>query len=94
MLTLSKMPLEEKNDELLFKAKKLKTKPTTKKKENLKNGKVGFCLNIDIIKEKEDSWLTAIKTKIVLVKTRINFNSKRAQQPSIFTLWNVFLITG
>ena len=60
MLTLSKMPLEEKNDELLFRAKKLKTKRTTKKKDSLKNGKVRFCLNIDIRKEKEHSWLTAI----------------------------------
>ena len=33
---------------------KLETKSTTKKQENLKNGKVRFRLNIYVRKEKED----------------------------------------
>ena len=36
----------------------------TKKQENLKNAKVRFRLNIDVRKEKQDSWLKAIKTKL------------------------------
>ena len=37
----------------IFGGKKLETRSTTKKRENFKNGKVGFCLNID--KDKADS---------------------------------------
>jgi len=37
---------------------------------------VRFGLNIDVRKEKEDSWLSAIKTKIAFVKGRLNFSSK------------------
>ena len=46
----------------IFRAKKLEKKSTTKKQENLKIGKVKFCLNVDVRKEKEDSWLKATKT--------------------------------
>ena len=52
----------------IFRAKKLETNSTTKKQENLKNGKVSFRLNIDVRKEKEDSWLNAMKTKIAFLK--------------------------
>ena len=52
----------------LLRAKKLETKSTTKKQENLKNGKVRFRLNIDVRKEKEDSWPNAMKTKIAFIK--------------------------
>ena len=38
-----------------------------KKHENLKNRKVRFCLNIDVRKEKEDTWLNVIK-KITFTK--------------------------
>ena len=34
-----------------YRAKKLETTSTTKKQQNLKNGKVRFCLNIAIRKE-------------------------------------------
>jgi len=54
----------------------LETKSTTKKQRKLENGKVRFRLNIDVRKEKEDSWLNAIKTKIAFVKGRLNFRSK------------------
>ena len=40
----------------------METKSTTKKQENMKIGKVKFCLNVDVRKEKEDSWLKATKT--------------------------------
>ena len=60
----------------IFRAKKLETKSTTKEnKENLKNW-VGVFLNIYVRKEKEDSWLNAIKTKIAFVKGRLSFSSK------------------
>jgi len=45
-------------------------------KDNLKNGKVRFRLNIEVTKEKEDSWLNAIRTNIAYVKDRLNFSSK------------------
>ena len=32
------------------------------KEENMIIGKVKFCLNVDVRKEKEDSWLKATKT--------------------------------
>ena len=41
--------------------KKLEATSTTKKQQNLKNGKVRFCLNIDVRKEMEDSRLNAIE---------------------------------
>ena len=41
----------------IFSAKKLETTSTTKKQQNLKNGKVRFRLNIDVRKEMEDSRL-------------------------------------
>ena len=56
------------SNSFIFRAKKLETKSTTKKQGNLKNGKVRFRLNIDVRKEKEDSSLHAIKTKIAFVK--------------------------
>ena len=55
----------------LFRAKKFEAKNTKEKskgKENFKNVKVRFCLNIDIRKEKEDSWLNAIDRKFAFVK--------------------------
>ena len=57
-------------------SKEIGTQSSTKKQENFKNGKVRFGLNIDVRKEKEDSWLNAIKTKIAFVKGRLNFRSK------------------
>ena len=60
----------------LFRAKKLETTRTTKEQQNLKNGTVRFCLNIDIRKEMEDSRLNAIKQPIPFVKGRLNFSSK------------------
>ena len=45
----------------IFRSKKLETTSTTKKQQTLKNGKVRFCLNIDVRKEMEDSRLNAIK---------------------------------
>ena len=48
----------------IFRARKLETKRSTNKQENSKNGKVRFRLNIDVRKEKEESWLNAAdKTK-------------------------------
>ena len=52
---------------------KLETTSTTKKQQNLKNGKVRFRLNIDVRKEMEDSRLNAITQLITLVKGRLNF---------------------
>jgi len=61
----------------IFKAKKFEKKNSNEeKKENLKNGRVRFRLNIDVRKEKEDSLLNAIKTKIVFIKDRLNLSSK------------------
>ena len=45
-----------------------------KKKQNLKNGRVRFRLNIDVRKEMEDSRLNAIKQLITFVKGRLNFS--------------------
>ena len=47
-----------------------------KKQQNLKNGKVRFCVNIDFRKEVEDSRLNAIKQLITFVEGRLNFNCK------------------
>ena len=43
------------NNTELFSAKKLETTSTTKKQQNVKNGKVRFRLNDDVRKEMEDS---------------------------------------
>ena len=45
----------------IFSAKKLETRSTTKKQRDLKNGKVKFCLNIDVRKETEDSRVNVIE---------------------------------
>ena len=58
----------------IFRATKLETTSTTRKQQNMKNGKVRFRLNIDIRKEMEDSRLNAIKQLITFVKGRLNFN--------------------
>ena len=60
----------------IFRAKKLETTSTTKKKQTLKNGKVRFRLNIEVRKEMEDSRLNAIKQMITFVKGRLNFSCK------------------
>ena len=60
----------------IFRAKKLEKTSTTKKQQNLKNGRVRFCLNIDVRKEMEDSRLNAIKQLITFVKGRLNFSCK------------------
>ena len=61
----------------IFKAKKLETISATKKQHKLKNGRVRFCLNIDVRKEMEDSRLNAIKQLITFVKGRgLNFSCK------------------
>ena len=54
----------------------METTSTTKKQQNLKNGKVRFRLNIDVRKEMEDSRLNAIKQLITFVKGRLNFSCK------------------
>lgn len=69
-----------------FRAKKLETKSTTKKQENLKNARVRFRLNIDVIKEKEHSWLNAIKTKIAFVKGQLNFSSKSTTAANVYLM--------
>ena len=56
-------------------SKEIKTTSTTKKQQNLKNGKVKFRLNIDVRKEMEDSRLNAIKQLITFVKGRLNFTT-------------------
>jgi len=60
----------------MFRAKKLKTISATKKQQNLKYGKVRFCLNIDVRKEMGDSRLNAIKQLITFVKGRLDFSCK------------------
>ena len=59
----------------IFSAKNLETTSTTKKQRNLKNGKVGCCLNIDVRKEMEDSRLNAFKL-ITFIKGRPHFSCK------------------
>jgi len=54
-----------------------------KKQQNLKNGKVRFCLNIDVRKEMEDSRLNAIKQLITFVKGRLNFSCKRTTAANV-----------
>ena len=53
-----------------------KQQDTTKKQQNLKNGKVRFRLNIEIRKDMEGSRLNAIKQLITFVKGRLNFCCK------------------
>ena len=54
----------------------METTSTTKKQQNLKNGKVRFRLNIDVRKEMEDSRLYAIRQlPITFVKFRLNCSS-------------------
>ena len=48
-------------------------------KENLKNGKVTFRQNIEVRKDKEDTWLNIIKTKAAFVKNQMNLSSARLQ---------------
>ena len=71
----------------------METKSTTKKQENLKNGEVRFCLNIDVKKEKADSWLSAINTKITFAKGRLNFSSKSTTTANVHLIESLF-ITG
>ena len=79
MMVQTKCKLNTDNAEFfprtIFRAKKLETKSTTWKHENSTNGKVRFRLNIEVRKEKEDSWLNAIKTKIAFVKGRLNISN-------------------
>ena len=67
----------------IFSAKKLETKSTAKNQENLENDKLRFRLNIDLRREKEDSWLNTMKTKIAFVKGRLNFSSKSATAANV-----------
>ena len=60
----------------IFRAKKLETTSTTKKQQNLKNGKVRFCLYIDVRKEIEGSRLNGIKQLTTFVKGQLNFSCK------------------
>ena len=53
----------------------METTSTTKKQQNLENGKVRFRLNIDVRKEMENSRLNVIKL-ITFVKGRLNFSCK------------------
>ena len=55
--TKCKLTLSNSSNCSIFSAKKLESK----KQQNLKNGKVRFCLNIDVRKEMEDSRLNAIE---------------------------------
>jgi len=69
------------NAELFLKCFYLQSKEIGNQKyyeetRELENGKVRFCLNIDVRKEKDCSWLNVIKTKIAFVKGRLKFSSK------------------
>ena len=62
-------------------AKKLETTSTTRKQQNLKNGKVRFRLNIDFRKEMEDSRLNATEClKTDYVRERSTDLAARVQQ--------------
>ena len=63
----------------------MQTKSTMKKQENSKNGKVKFCLNIDIRKEKK-LWLNAIKTNIAFVKCQLNFSCKSSTAANVYLM--------
>ena len=67
----------------------------TTKQENFKNGKVRFCLNIDIRKDKADSWLSAIKTKTTFAKARVRLNfSSKSTTIATANLMESLFITG
>ena len=74
----------------IFRANKLETKSTTKKQENLKNGKMRFRLNIDVRKEKEDSRMNAVKTKAKVAFAKVRPTEFEQQQQPMFTLWKLF----
>ena len=65
----------------IFSAEKLETTSTTKKQQNLKNGKVRFRLNIEVRKEMEDSRLNALQ---------VRKRSTELQQQLMLTLQNLF----
>jgi len=52
-----------------FRLKRLETKTTKKKQENLKNSKMRIRMNSEVRKEKEDSWLNTIKKRLTSTKT-------------------------
>ena len=73
------------NAELFLKLFYIQSKETGKKVlRSLENGKVRFRLNIDVRKEKEESWLNAIKTKIAFVKGRLNCSSKSTTAADVY----------
>ena len=61
MMVRTKCKMSYSSNCSIFSAKKLETTSTTKKQQNLKNGKVRLRLNIDVRKEMEDSRLNAIE---------------------------------
>ena len=67
----------------IFRAKKLETTSTTKKQQNLKDGKVRFRLNINVRKDMEDLRLNAIKQLITFVKGGLNFSSKNTTAANV-----------
>jgi len=73
----------------IFRAKKFETKSTMKKIY----GKVRFCLNIDIRKEMEDSWLNAINRIIAFIKDRLNLSSKSTAAANAHLMKSLFLDT-
>lgn len=56
------------------------------RQENLKNGSGRFHLNIDVRKEKEDSWLNVIKTKIAFVKGLFSMQEYNSTQCSPYEI--------
>ena len=60
----------------------------------MKIGKVRFCLNVDVRKEKKDSWLRVMKTKIAFVKVRLNFSSKSTTIAINILPWQSVCIWG
>ena len=58
-------------------------------KENLKHGIVRFHLNIDVRKEKKDSWLNAIKpkTKIPFLWSKISTAASAHLMGSLLDNW-------
>ena len=61
----------------------METPSTTKKQQNLENGKVRFRLNVDVRKEMEDSRLNALKQLIKFVKGRLNFSCKSSTATNV-----------
>ena len=71
-------------------AKKLETS-TTRKQQNLKNGKVRFRLNIDFRKEMKDSRLNATEClKTDYVREKSTDLAARVQQQLMLILRNLF----